>query len=193
MTRYEGNKALDAEIYLDLESGNLTMDYSKNKHGSQFNSQECVIDNEAWTNETEKIKNRYQSADAKYSYSFIIPIVTIKTLLIRWGLIADTPDLHYNMQQFMKKRKIITDGIYSQTVSGSQPLPEVVFSVPSNLWFEYALEGDYQKYVKQVSLTRRFVDHKKYGVYPRKVQEGWQIKLEFTQPPKEGSCTINYV
>jgi hypothetical protein len=97
------------------------------------------------------------------------------------------------MQQFMKKRKIITDGIYSQTVSGSQPLPEVVFSVPSNLWFEYALEGDYQKYVKHVSLTRRFVDHKKYGVYPRKVQEGWQIKLEFTQPPKEGSCTINYV
>ncbi len=193
MTRYDGNRALDAEIYFDFVNGELTMDYGKNEYGNPYNSQECIIHNEAWEDEDYNVKEKFRKRDAWYTFLYNIPVVTGLRFLIGIGLVKDTPDVHYKAQQFMRDRDIFTDGIYTQSVSGSQDKPKVVIVIPRNLWFEYLLNGDYKEQIKHISFTRRFVDHKKYGVYPRKVQEGWDVTFEFHQPPKDGSCVVNYV
>jgi hypothetical protein len=197
MSRYDGNRSLDAEIYLNFENGELKMDYSKNKYGNPFNSQTCIMSstdssNTEWRKEPLKVRTKHAFIHSISNNSRILPIVFLHSLLSYVGIIRN-PETHYKVQRFMRWRQIKTDGIYSQTVSGEQHDPYVVITLPSNMWFEYALEGEYREYIRKLSFTRRFVDHKRYGIYPQRKQEGWNVIFDFTQPPKSGSCTVSYV
>lgn len=100
---------------------------------------------------------------------------------------------HYPYQAFLKWFFITFNGIYTEIYDGDLGSDHIRFQIPQNIWFGYELSGDYEKYITKVSFVRNYRRFKKYNMFDQLVQNGWLIVFEFSQPPKAGSCKVEYV
>jgi hypothetical protein len=195
MTAYPGTKSHDAEITLDFINKNVIMDYSLNKYGSMLESSTSAV-----------IKDSLKTTSFLwYLKDFIIFIFQVivcliptmvigllMTILLEYKIITNSK-VHYLYQRLLKYTFSGVMGITKQSHSGELLEPKLVFHIPRNLWFEYNLSYDYKDYIKSVSLKRCFRIYYMFGKYPRQQQFGWDVILEFTNIPKNGSCELKYI
>ena len=194
MTNYAGVKALDAEITLDFDTKKVTMDYSLNKFGSPYASNNSTVLNSTFKDLS--LHKKLLSHVKCIGYIFLsIPVLAcspIHTFLSTHNIVNNAW-IDYNYQKLMKHVVIETEGINEQIKSGELFEPTLIFSMPHNLWFEYELDGEYQEKIKSVSLKRKFITRYTYGKYPHQRQVGWNVIFEFTESPKSGSCILRSV
>lgn len=191
--KYIGSKALDAEIELDMEKGNVRMDYSLNRFGSPLeSSRSCVIESD-WRKSPVKTRIWYALLECTLTLMIIPMCVVMPTVtgLSEFGYLK--PDAQYRYQKFLRWFFEHTRGIYEQSRSGTLKENILSFTIPHNIWFEYRMEGDYRDNLKKVSLKRNFVNHKRHGIFHEKRQRGWNVIFEFSSVPQAGNCTLRYV
>ena len=194
MTDYTGAKSLDAEIILDLESGTVEMDYSLNKFGNPYSSNNSVITESEFKNLDKKQKNKWAFRSTLYA------IFTV-ALLIEQVFFVNLTNKGYikNKNYQIEFQKLLREGMinagYSeeQSVTGSLNDTKHVFHIPSNLWLKYELDGDYQTLIKKISLKRHMRYVKRFGTFRELRQHGWDVIFEFISPPSKGGCFIEYV
>jgi hypothetical protein len=195
MTLYAGDRALDAEILLDLAEGkNLTIDYTLNRYQSGMNSNRAVIENHEWKNTSKKEKFKH-SMVAAGTGCLIVPLLFLMpliTALVNMGVL-NNKNIHYKYQNLLKRITTATGGIWEESCCGEAHQKTITFTIPSNMWFEYELEGDYQTKIKKISLKRNIIKFRMFGKFLQRKQKGWNVIFEFIELPTNGSCTIRYV
>lgn len=195
MTLYAGDRALDAEILLDLDEGkDLTIDYTLNRYQSGMNSSRAVIENHEWKNASKKERFKY-SMIAVVTGCLIVPLIFLMpliTVLADIGVL-NNKNIHYKYQNLLKRITTATGGIYEESCCGKAHQKIITFKIPSNMWVEYELEGDYQTKIKSISLKRNIIKFRMFGKFLQRKQKGWNVIFEFIELPTNGSCTIRYV
>lgn len=194
MTAYAGTKSHDAEITLDFISKSVTMDYSLNKYGSPYNS-----------NDTVNIRNSFKEQPfftkcfevGKVGFKFILFMPTalmmpVTTFLVEHQWLTNST-FQYYYQKHLKFVMSGLAGVSEQSVNGLAKGTTISFHMSRNVWFEYLLDGDYQNQIKSISLKRSMYKHYLYGFYPCYRQLGWDAVFEFKEIPKDGSCSIKYI
>lgn len=193
MTTYAGNKSLDAEIYLDLKSGEMTMDYSMNKFGDPYNSNYCCTKNDFKKEPFSVILFEYLSI---FPYSlFLISYMAFLVPLIAFAYsknLIKTKNFQIEHQRLLKTLVTKVRGSYIQEVMGPIKSYIIGFVIPHNLFIQYTLDGDFEKYVSSISLKRNMEKSLFRGKYEIISQRGWAIEFEFIQPPQNGTCKIIY-
>jgi hypothetical protein len=196
MTIYSGNRSLDAEIKLNFSDGEIQMDYSLNKYGSQYSSNRSV-----------KLKDTYRKLPVWTQFKcelirgmycgiaiFVAVGMPISSNLAEMGILGKYfKGLQFRIQNFYKKVFSTINGINEQEYSGELSGTRLAFRIPNNLWVDYEMGGDYEKYVTSVQLSRNFVQFYTMGKYPCLKQHGWNMVFEFSNAPKAGFCVIRYV
>jgi hypothetical protein len=190
---YFGSKSLDAEIFIDFQSGEIRMDYSSNSFHSPYES------NSTYRKDKSEWFNLPKWKRVLIVESFIWPLVTdgfvgiamsIVTFLTQHKLFPAKWQYHY--QNFLKKYYSFTHGVYHEEFEGE--LSGTILQVPvdKNIWFQYELSEDYEKYISKISFERRLRTFKKFNRWDVERQDGWMLTFEFTQPPKIGKCIVEY-
>lgn len=194
MTEYIGVKSLDAEITLDFINHNVVMDYSLNKFGRHSNSNTSTIFNDVFK-ELSYEKRLYETLIylIKGIFLLLTTFVTVTISDLIYYQIATSSKIHSIYQKFMVYKYVNLYGIFEQSKFGKLNEPGLIFHIPSNLWFEYNLDGDYKNKIKSISLKRCFCIHYKFGKYKRQKQDGWNVIFEFTDIPQDGSCILRYI
>jgi hypothetical protein len=195
MALYSGDKALDAEIFLDLETGKLTMDYSLNEKGSDYSSStSCELKDEfsklsKWTRVKEISKRLPTTA---FFICYCISTMPIITFLLKHKIITNK---NYQIEHQLLLKKMFSDNIlvHQKIKEGALREPIIVFGFSHNVWMSYKLEGEYQKEIKSIALKRHFQKVKLYGIYEQVRQNGWDLIFEFHHTPKSGSCIVESV
>lgn len=193
MVDYVGARSLDAEITLDFIKKEVLMDYSLNKFGCPLESNTSTVMNSSFRN-LSVFERAYQFGLSVVRMSVFTPVLLcspVITYLAHFNLIQN-PKIHSLYQKFLAYTFKNVSGVFEQTKIGKLYEPTLTFYIRDNVWFEYALEGDYQDKIKSVSLKRRFVTHYLYGKYRREVQRGWNVIFEFTEIPQNGSCVLKH-
>ena len=187
---YAGAKAMDAEIHLNLIEREIQMDYSLNKYGSIFDSNRSVVLDSEFRNSAFGEKLAYVIIDMALTLSAIpvFCLMPVFTILNKHQITG--PKVQYRWQQFLKWYFSTLKGITVQTKSGELNDSKLAFFIPSNIWVEYNLEGDYQRNVRSISLVRNIIERKRYGRFVERRQDGWKVLFEFTEPPKQGCCVL---
>lgn len=192
---YSGDKALDAEIYLNLETGDLTMDYSLNKHGSPYQSNSLEIKNES--KDVPFFRDRLKTVVglipvAAFHFMYMVIMMPLIAYLSERGVLKN-PNYQVEHQKIMKDLTVRVFGTYQIVIEA--PISDTVLAVPlrNNMWVGYALEGECQDKIKSIALKRNMVT-RIYGD-GNKVshQRGWTLFLEFTDPPQTGKCIIDHI
>jgi hypothetical protein len=195
MTLYAGDRALDAEIILDLDEGkSLTIDYTLNRYQSGMNSNRAVIEDHEWKSISKKERFK-QSMIAGVTGFLIIPflfLMPLMTALVNLGVL-NNKNIHYKYQNLLKRITTATGGVYEESRCGEAHQKTITFTIPSNMWVEYELGGDYQTKIKKISLKRNIIKFRLFGKFLQQKQKGWNVIFEFIEPPTKGSCTIRYV
>lgn len=195
MTEYVGNRSLDAEITLDLSKGVVNMDYSLNKHQSGLDSNtSACIDDYIWNEFPALEKLKYSIPNFLFFCIIIIPFEIFQIVFVmeqKIGMVGKTAQYEY--QKILKWYYTKLWGIWTQTKSGELNDKKLSFTIPNNLWIEYYMTEDYQRYVMSVSLVRNFVDYLRGGLFLCRKQRGWNVVFNFSEPPKNGLCSIKYV
>ena len=192
MSQYAGVKSLDAEITLNLSDGTINLDYYSN--GSLYNSNTSAVLKSDWRSASGRTRFKYA---LWWEYlKFVMPFALIfylpaVTYLGSKGKLSQK--FQYEHQKFLKWYCTNVDGIKTQYVAGRHDGTIVKFHVDTNIWFEYLLNGDYQKKIRKVSLLREYRPFLKHGKFEEIRQDGWNIVFEFSEPLKEGFCEIHYV
>lgn len=191
MAEYAGVKALDAEITLDFDTKKVTMDYSLNRFGSPYASNNSTVLHSTF----QKLPFHKRVVEHAKCMGYLvlgIPLMAgspIHTFLSSNNIINNAW-FDYTYQKLLRNMVIATEGIDEQRKEGELLEPILTFSMPHNLWFEYELDGEYQDKIKSISLKRKFITRYTYGKYPKQRQVGWNVIFEFTEPPKSGSCIL---
>ena len=195
MTLYSGNKALDAEIFLDLETGKLTMDYSLNEKGSDYESStSCKLKDKfselgRWM-KIKEISKRIPTTIFFICYS--ISAMPIITFLLKHKIVKNK-NYQIEHQLLLKKMLSYNLGVHQKIREGPLQEPVMIFGFSHNVWMSYQLEGEYQKEIKSIALKRHFQKRKLYGIYEQVRQNGWDLVFEFHHAPQSGSCIIESV
>jgi hypothetical protein len=196
MTRYSGSKALDANIKVDFDKNEVAMDYSLNKYGSIWSSNQCQLPLKGWRDATVLSRLKYIFVnDFLLSLAYMIAGVVYyfpSTLLNSYGIVKNQKYQYYH-QSSLKWFYTHIGGMYTQKHEGELTTDHIEFQISLNCWVGYNLNGDYKNMVKSIELRRRMVDYKRYGAFPTKVQRGWEVAFTFNGIPKIGSCEIEYV
>lgn len=190
MTKYSGEKSLDAEITLDFSGKNVTMDYSLNKFSSPYDSNHSMLRNEfARLPLRRKI---FENAKSLGKALIVPPVILLSPLhtFCSEHQIIKNPNIHYAFQKTLKDLYVGIGGLTEQEKSGELSGTVLEFVIPHNLWFEYNLTGEYQDNIKTISLKRRYITRYIYGKFPKVIQSGWNVIFEFTEIPKSGSCIV---
>jgi hypothetical protein len=191
MAHYAGVKALDAEITLDFDTKKVTMDYSLNKFGSPYSSNNTTVLHSTFKHAPlrERLVERVKCAGY---FALAIPVLTCSPIhtFLSVHNILNNAWVDYNYQKLLKNILVMTEGLSEQRKTGELFESKLTFSMPHNLWFEYELDGEYQDKIKSISLKRKFITRYTYGKYPHQRQVGWNVIFEFTEPPKSGSCIL---
>jgi hypothetical protein len=196
MSIYSGNKSLDAEIQLNFQDETIVMDYSLNKFGSPYSSNNTMTLNDEFSSKPLLIRLKYVLLAI---FAHILSIPVFATMPILTTITEHSPwkrknsTLQYKVQSLYKWVLLHRNGTFIQSRSGAIHENKVVFIMPSNLWFEYNLEGEYEEKIKTIELTRNFIPHARFGIFICEKQRGWKTTFEFTSPPQNGSCSITYV
>ena len=192
MKLYEGSKSLDAEITIDLVEGEVTMDYSLNKHGCVFDSNTSVVLESEWRKRRTlpiAIKRAlfwYIVFPAKFAMPFI---QTGYTFLHSIGF---KKEWQYKYQNFLKWM-YSNEYIHEKVVSGEIRSQSITFWMEKNIWMEYTLSEEYSEKIKYIYLLRHFETGYLFGKYREVRQNGWDLVFSFTEPPKRGSCKVRHV
>lgn len=190
---YSGDKSLDAEIYLNLITGELTMDYSMNKYGTPYNSNELELKNDLRTMprvlRLKRVATNIIFGIFMIMYGFTAAVLTYLTT---HGKVKNK-NYQVEHQKLMKYVSERCFGIVRYQLDA--PIRELVVTVPlrRNLWVGYTLEGECRDKIKSIALKRRIVTHILEGKYHRQSQSGWNLIFEFTDYPQTGKCIIDYV
>jgi hypothetical protein len=194
MTVYPGNKSLDAEITLNFENGTVLMDYSLNRFGSPYQSNDSTILYNQYRNlqPIERLKEETIHLFFILLFLGLIPIIPIMTFL-NSHQIVNQPNIQYKYQKYLRWVFLNAFGSYIQSKGGPLNNDELTFIIPNNLWVEYNLRGDYQEKVKSISLLRNFVRYMLDGKFEKIQQRGWKVVLKFKSPPQNGYCEIKCI
>lgn len=170
------------------------MDYSLNKYQIPMNSNRSVcIDDDVWNGLSSIEKLKYGIPNFLFFIITIVPFAVFQivfTVEQKIGIVGKTAQYEY--QKLLKWYYVKLSGIWIQTKSGEYNDRVLTFTVPNNLWIEYYMTEDYQRYVTSVSLIRNFVDYLRGGRFPCRKQQGWNVVFKFSEPPKNGLCSIKY-
>jgi len=193
--KYFGTKSLDAEMYLDLIKGEIRMDYSSNDVFSNYESNSSTKRNDGSWWEIPSWKRIF--------LNFIIPPTHICLAVVMACVMPTTVFLtkhelfpaswHYPYQNFLKWAYRTYVGVYEEIYEGELFGTVLQCPVSRNIWFGYELSGDYEKYIINISFERRLLTFKKFNEYTVTIQNGWMLTFIFSQPPKTGSCKVEYV
>lgn len=192
--RYGGSKALDAEIKIDFSGKQILMDYSTVKGMARYDSNHSVFKKDDWKTQPFHIRILYilwiellratGPVFALYQLYFLS--------LVNHGWITDA-DAHYDHQCLLKYYNSFTDGTCEKSRSGPLESKRLAFLVPSNMFIDYQLTGDYKEKISSIALTRRYLKFKQFGRFERIRQAGWLMTFEFSSPPQDGSCTVEFL
>lgn len=194
MTIYHGFKALDAEIFIDLKTGEMVMDYTLNQIASKYRSNDSAVIKDDFRDLPRKqrwieVTKRLPVVLLMVAYcSFTVPLVTFA---LHRGIIKNE-NYQVEHQKFLKSLFIGGFFSYQEITEGPQETSTVKIWLPYNLWMRYSLYGDYQREVKSIALKRHFVNRKKFGVYEQIVQQGWDLIFSFEHPPQSGMCVVEH-
>ena len=193
--KYFGTKSLDAEIYLDLVKGEVRMDYSSNAFFNNYESNRSIKKGDGSWWELPRWKRMF--------LNYVIPPTHLCLACIMMCIMPTTVFLtkhnlfpaawHYPYQNFLKWSYRTYVGVYQEGFEGEMSGTVLQCPIAHNIWFNYELEGDYEKYITNISFERRLMEFKKFNEYSITVQDGWVLTFEFSQPPKTGSCKVEYV
>lgn len=194
MTIYHGNKSLDAEIFVDLKTGEMVMDYTLNKVASRYSSNDSAVlkdEFESLPNKQKWIEVVKRIPASLFGLAYLVFTVPVVTFALHRGILKNE-NYQVEHQKFMKK--IYVESIFSvqEVIEGPQDRNSIEIYLPNNLWMQYNLEGEYQKEVKSIELKRRFVTRKKFGIYEQIVQRGWNLIFTFEHPPQSGRCVVEH-
>jgi hypothetical protein len=194
MSKYFGSKSLDAEIKLDFIAQTITMDYSLNKKGSPYYSNDTVVTFSEWDLLPKITQLKYMV------WTMLLyvtdPLIKVYSRLFTFstenGLIKNKEWQYYH-QNLLECYFTNTGGIIE--VVHDSGLLGTTLEVPcsSNLYVKYELSGEYKENIRSVSLLRNIITYRRYGKFLEKVQRGWKVVFEFTRPPASGSCVVRYV
>ena len=186
---YIGDKHQDAEIIIDLDDGEIHMNYSSKSN--YYNSNDMRYD----------IKLKTNKIFGFLYYIFLtIPLIFARDILFEFNKIPlklfpkiyKKYKLQYIYQKSLKHLAYCLDGIVTETIEGEQSSTILTIPLRANLYVEYNLTEDYQTYIKKISLKRSIVQIEN-PIEIRTQQIGWKLILEFTKPPKQGSAIIKYI
>lgn len=120
--------------------------------------------------------------------------VIIFTDVMWFAYILDPKGKHIKPQIYYQKcMKMISDTKqYEQITIGKQETNVLKIHVPNNLYIDYVLDGDYNKQIRSISLTRNLIKQIVFGIQQRQVQVGWNITFLFKKPPEYGYCIVRY-
>ena len=193
--KYFGTKSLDAEIYLDLVKGEIRMDYSSNAFFNNYESNHSIKKGDGTWWELPRWKRIF--------LNFVIPPTHICLVVVMMLVMPTTVFLtkhnlfpaswHYPYQNFLKWGYKTYVGVFEEGFEGELSGTILQCPIAQNIWFGYELSGDYEKYITNISFERRLMEFKKFNEYSITVQDGWVLTFEFSQPPKTGSCKVEYV
>jgi hypothetical protein len=191
---YHGDKSLDAEITMDLKTGEITMDYSLNKIASPYNSNTSAILKDEYRDLQRK--NRFVETVKKVPLTilygcYMIFTVPIVTFVLSKGLVKNH-QYQIEHQHFMKWIFMNTLHSYQEIREGPLESSKLTVGIPNNLWMEYHLDGEYKDKIKSIELKRHFITRKKFGVYTQIVQRGWDLIFTFDGIPASGKCIIEH-
>jgi len=170
------------------------MDYSTVKGMARYDSNHSVFKKDDWI--TQPLHVRLMYAAWIEALMLTRPVFGLYQLyflfLVNHGWITSA-DAHYDHQRLMKYYNSFTDGTCEKSRSGPLDSKRLAFTVPSNMFLDYWLTGEYKEKVTSIALTRRYLKFKKFGVFERVRQSGWLLTFEFSSPPQEGSCRVEFL
>jgi hypothetical protein len=194
MTIYHGGKSLDAEISINLKTGEMVMDYTLNKVASKYSSNDSAVlkdDFKALTEKQKWIEVAKRLPVTMFGMAYFIFTVPIVTFALHRGILKNE-NYQVEHQKFMKRIYTGSFFSYQEVFEGPTDRKTLSINIPHNLWMQYTLEGDYQKEVEAIELKRKFVTRKKFGVYEQIVQRGWELVFTFGNPPQSGRCIVEH-
>lgn len=195
MKLYAGIKSLDAEIFIDLESCKISMDYSKNYLGLPTNSNtSAVLDREGWMAQPFSTRLKWVLIRSFLPSLILIPYLLYVSFSTYYFLIFKSDAKgQLDHQELIRYLTAIMNGMLEEERGGALLEKKLEFIMPNNIWVEYELKGEYQKFVKKISLTRNFMTFYRYGKFKTTQQNGWKLTFEFSELPSSGSCLVRYL
>jgi len=191
MRRYGGTKALDAEIKINFSDNSILMDYSTVIGDAVYDS-----------NTSHRLKDDWKQQTFLMRLSWIVWIEILRfthpifklyqfyfiTLVNRGWITSE--EAHYDHQMLMRYFYSFLHSTYSETKSGPVVGNELVFRVPTNMFVDYELTGDYKEKISSISIKRRYQRNFRFGRFERIIQDGWDLVFEFVSSPEHGSCIV---
>jgi len=194
MVIYHGGKSLDAEISINLKTGEMVMDYTLNKVSSKYSSNDSAVikdDYKALSEKQKWIEVAKRLPITMFGIAYFCFTVPIVTFALHRGILKNE-NYQVEHQKFMKRIYTGSFFSYQEVIEGPQELNHIKIGIPHNLWMQYNLEGEYQEEIKSIELKRHFVTRKKFGVYEQIVQRGWDLIFTFDHPPQSGRCIVEH-
>ena len=196
MTRYGGTKALDAEIKIDFSSNTVLMDYSTVKGNARYDSNRAVVLSSEWKDAPILTRLKYATWITALMFIKMFGVIGLYTIyftyLANHGIIKSA-DAQYDHQRLLQYFYSYLYGTKEETVSGECKEDKIVFHFWNNLYLDYELYGDYREKITSISLVRRYVHIKRFGVFAETRQNGWNLIFGFSEPPKNGYCIVRSV
>jgi hypothetical protein len=196
MTRYGGTKALDAEIKIDFTKNTIFMDYSSVKGMARIESNSAIVLEDEFKKLSKWERFKYALwllAIVLPRSFFVFPVYSVAFVsLVNRGVIKSA-EWQYNYQVFLQYIYTSLHGTIERVIEGEQFSKKLIVGMPNNLYFEYDLTGEYKEKIQSISVVRRYVTYKRFGVFKKTVQCGWDLVFEFIEPPKSGSCRVEFI
>jgi hypothetical protein len=193
MSTYFGNRALDSEVFIDFSNNTFVLDYSLN-NGNVFDSSYSVTKSSEFETSEYTTRKYWELSSAGFAlfYTFFYKyMAALVTYLVNKNIITSNRVKLYH-QSMMRDLFIIISGFHEETVTGYLGSAQKQFIIPTNVYIEYLLDGDYKKYITKISLTRRFVTTYRHGKFKEELQMGWLVTFDFSEIPVKGSLVIKY-
>ena len=191
--KYIGNKSVDAELEVDFNDGIIKMDYTNSFYdGCMFDSNKTLIlENRKLAGKPLRIVYKIFNIYLCFAIASLV-LEVLKTIIEK---MFNKQWIKYNLQYYyqfaLKELVFIYRGFNEEVKRGDLGYKILSFNIPTNLYFEYELLGDYTHEIKSIKLERRFVKVLNPVTEIIK-QSGWVVIFEFNNPPKHGECKITY-
>jgi hypothetical protein len=190
--QYFGNRGLDAEIVLDLEKNKISFDYSSLCKGNLYSSNNSTFLKDEFDNTKLKIFYLFWKSLLDSSGFVMAIYVFYFTWLSYHGYIKDK-SAQFEHQALLAYYFSSLYGIVTKKHSGEIKEKTHIFEIPTNVFIEYFLDGEYKEQIKSISLKRNYVNITQFSRFEQIRQQGWILIFEFKQSPKNGSCTVKYI
>ena len=194
MTEYSGDKAFDAEMFIDLQTGKLTMDYTLNKKADIYDSNTgLTLKNEYPILPFNRAVYEGVRAGIILIFFTLYMMITmpVLTYCFHRGIIKNK---QYQIEHQKLMKYMVVNTLGSTAIVKDAPLREHVLTLHlrNNTWISYKLEGDFETDIKNIALKRSFKKTMRFGKYEKVSQNGWDLIFEFNKPPQTGRCIVEH-